>query len=75
MSPGGTPELNPRGTPMVNPGGTPILSPGGTPILSPGGTPVLSVVVPCFNERPNVAPMIAKRFPASSSKDRSENSG
>ncbi|WP_428492228.1 glycosyltransferase [Rhodopila sp.] len=24
------------------------------------GTPVLSVVVPCFNERPNVAPMIAK---------------
>jgi dolichol-phosphate mannosyltransferase len=60
LSPGGTPELNPRGTPMVNPGGTPMLSPGGTPILSPGGTPVLSVVVPCFNERPNVAPMIAK---------------
>jgi dolichol-phosphate mannosyltransferase len=26
----------------------------------PGGTPVLSVVVPCFNERPNVAPMVAK---------------
>jgi dolichol-phosphate mannosyltransferase len=26
----------------------------------PGGTPVLSVIVPCFNERPNVAPMIAK---------------
>ncbi len=25
-----------------------------------GGTPLLSVVVPCFNERPNVAPMIAK---------------
>jgi dolichol-phosphate mannosyltransferase len=25
-----------------------------------GGTPVLSVIVPCFNERPNVAPMIAK---------------
>jgi dolichol-phosphate mannosyltransferase len=24
------------------------------------GTPVLSVIVPCFNERPNVAPMIAK---------------
>jgi dolichol-phosphate mannosyltransferase len=24
------------------------------------GTPVLSIVVPCFNERPNVAPMIAK---------------
>jgi dolichol-phosphate mannosyltransferase len=24
------------------------------------GTPVLSVVVPCYNERPNVAPMIAK---------------
>ena len=22
--------------------------------------PVLSVIVPCFNERPNVAPMIAK---------------
>jgi dolichol-phosphate mannosyltransferase len=26
----------------------------------PAGTPVLSVIVPCFNERPNVAPMIAK---------------
>jgi dolichol-phosphate mannosyltransferase len=26
----------------------------------PTGTPVLSVIVPCFNERPNVAPMIAK---------------
>jgi dolichol-phosphate mannosyltransferase len=26
----------------------------------PGGPPVLSVIVPCFNERPNVAPMIAK---------------
>jgi dolichol-phosphate mannosyltransferase len=26
----------------------------------PVGTPVLSVIVPCFNERPNVAPMIAK---------------
>ncbi|MEA2774498.1 MAG: dolichol-phosphate mannosyltransferase [Acetobacteraceae bacterium] len=26
----------------------------------PGSTPVLSVIVPCFNERPNVAPMIAK---------------
>ncbi|MDB5402252.1 MAG: dolichol-phosphate mannosyltransferase [Acetobacteraceae bacterium] len=26
----------------------------------PGGAPVLSVIVPCFNERPNVAPMIAK---------------
>jgi dolichol-phosphate mannosyltransferase len=26
----------------------------------PSGTPVLSIVVPCFNERPNVAPMIAK---------------
>lgn len=25
-----------------------------------GGTPLLSVIVPCFNERPNVAPMIAK---------------
>jgi dolichol-phosphate mannosyltransferase len=25
-----------------------------------GGTPVLSVIVPSFNERPNVAPMIAK---------------
>jgi dolichol-phosphate mannosyltransferase len=24
------------------------------------GVPVLSVIVPCFNERPNVAPMIAK---------------
>ncbi|MEA2775994.1 MAG: dolichol-phosphate mannosyltransferase [Acetobacteraceae bacterium] len=24
------------------------------------GAPVLSVIVPCFNERPNVAPMIAK---------------
>jgi dolichol-phosphate mannosyltransferase len=31
------------------------------PVASrPGGTPVLSVIVPCFNERPNVAPMIAK---------------
>jgi dolichol-phosphate mannosyltransferase len=26
----------------------------------PLGLPVLSVIVPCFNERPNVAPMIAK---------------
>lgn len=26
----------------------------------PGGTPLLSVIVPCFNERPNVTPMIAK---------------
>ncbi len=26
----------------------------------PAGTPELSVVVPCYNERPNVAPMIAK---------------
>jgi dolichol-phosphate mannosyltransferase len=26
----------------------------------PAGTPVLSVIVPCFNERPNVVPMIAK---------------
>jgi dolichol-phosphate mannosyltransferase len=26
----------------------------------PARTPVLSVIVPCFNERPNVAPMIAK---------------
>ena len=26
----------------------------------PSRTPVLSVIVPCFNERPNVAPMIAK---------------
>jgi dolichol-phosphate mannosyltransferase len=25
-----------------------------------GVTPVLSIIVPCFNERPNVAPMIAK---------------
>lgn len=25
-----------------------------------GRTPVLSVIVPCYNERPNVAPMIAK---------------
>src|SRR6201999_1479504 len=24
------------------------------------GAPVLSVIVPCYNERPNVAPMIAK---------------
>jgi dolichol-phosphate mannosyltransferase len=31
------------------------------PVASrPAGTPVLSVIVPCFNERPNVAPMIAK---------------
>jgi dolichol-phosphate mannosyltransferase len=28
--------------------------------LSDHRTPVLSVVVPCFNERPNVAPMISK---------------
>ncbi|MGD0104674.1 MAG: glycosyltransferase family 2 protein [Rhodopila sp.] len=26
----------------------------------PSGTPLLSVIVPCFNERPNVVPMIAK---------------
>jgi dolichol-phosphate mannosyltransferase len=26
----------------------------------PRGTPALSIIVPCFNERPNVAPMIAK---------------
>ena len=26
----------------------------------PGATPMLSVIVPCYNERPNVAPMIAK---------------
>jgi dolichol-phosphate mannosyltransferase len=26
----------------------------------PAGMPLLSVIVPCFNERPNVAPMIAK---------------
>jgi dolichol-phosphate mannosyltransferase len=26
----------------------------------PGATPALSVIVPCYNERPNVAPMIAK---------------
>src|ERR1700748_3653558 len=25
-----------------------------------GARPVLSVIVPCYNERPNVAPMIAK---------------
>src|ERR1700724_596200 len=31
-----------------------------SPPLRPIGTPVLSVIVPCFNERPNVAPMIAK---------------
>ena len=31
------------------------------PVASrPVGTPVLSVIVPCFNERPNVAPMISK---------------
>lgn len=29
-------------------------------IPSPLATPVLSVIVPCFNERPNVAPMIEK---------------
>ncbi len=28
--------------------------------LLPLGPPVLSVIVPCFNERPNVVPMIAK---------------
>jgi dolichol-phosphate mannosyltransferase len=32
----------------------------GMNIQADGGTPVLSVVVPCFDERPNVAPMIAK---------------
>jgi len=33
----------------------------GPPVANqPVGTPVLSVIVPCFNERPNVAPMIAK---------------
>jgi dolichol-phosphate mannosyltransferase len=26
----------------------------------PGGAPVLSVIVPCYNEKPNVAPMIEK---------------
>ena len=31
------------------------------PVLGrPSGTPALSVIVPCFNERPNVAPMISK---------------
>jgi dolichol-phosphate mannosyltransferase len=29
-------------------------------VPSPPATPVLSVIVPCFNERPNVAPMIEK---------------
>ena len=29
-------------------------------VTRPVGAPVLSVIVPCFNERPNVAPMIAK---------------
>src|ERR1700723_2313735 len=29
-------------------------------VLGARGAPVLSVVVPCYNERPNVAPMIAK---------------
>ncbi len=28
--------------------------------LRTGATPAVSVIVPCFNERPNVAPMIAK---------------
>lgn len=31
-----------------------------TPLAPPRATPVLSVVVPCFNERPNVVPMIEK---------------
>ena len=31
--------------------------PGGT---RPSGSPLLSVIVPCYNERPNVAPMIDK---------------
>ena len=26
----------------------------------PRGAPVLSVVVPCYNERPNVAPLISR---------------
>ncbi len=30
------------------------------PAIPVRGTPVLSVIVPCYNERPNVAPMIAK---------------
>jgi dolichol-phosphate mannosyltransferase len=33
----------------------------GPPVANqPRATPVLSVIVPCYNERPNVAPMIAK---------------
>ncbi len=35
---------------------TNALAPAATPVT----TPVLSVIVPCFNERPNVAPMIEK---------------
>jgi dolichol-phosphate mannosyltransferase len=31
-----------------------------TAAVRPSGTPVLSVIVPSYNERPNVAPMIAK---------------
>jgi len=36
----------------------PALSAGPSPLAS--GAPTLSVVIPCYNERPNVAPMIAK---------------
>jgi dolichol-phosphate mannosyltransferase len=28
--------------------------------VTPGGAPALTVVVPCYNERPNVAPLIAR---------------
>lgn len=40
----------------------PDVTPQPTPsrIRTDGEAPVLSVIVPCYNERPNVAPMIAK---------------
>jgi dolichol-phosphate mannosyltransferase len=35
-------------------------TPRAAPNLPTSGAPTLSVVIPCFNERPNVAPMIAR---------------
>jgi dolichol-phosphate mannosyltransferase len=48
------------GTPVVpSPSVVPMLS-APTPDAATPGLPMLSVVVPCYNERPNVAPMIAR---------------
>ena len=35
-------------------------APRAAPSLPASGAPTLSVVIPCFNERPNVVPMIAR---------------